>query len=815
MKHCRYSSAGVVVGMACAALVVVLPADFAGATDYYVATNGLNGNAGTDVDHPLLTIQQAANLAQAGDTVYVRGGTYRETVTMSRSGNASAPINFRPYGAEQVTISGLDQVTSGWTNYSGSTYSTSVSADPNQVFVNGKMMTAARWGNGSAAFSNPLRATTSNVASATQGTGNSWTITDSALAGTGNWVGAKIAMVSGLQWVTYSATVTAQGTNSLTFNGGWDYPPTAGNQYYLYQSLNALNAPREWYYNASTSKLYLQAPGGVNPSTQTVEVRKRQDGFALGSQSHINVSGFRLLGAGVNIAAGGSFNTINNCQVLYPAPFQDPNAWAGSPDGILIAGQHNTVSRSEIGYSWGSGVTVTGDDNTVDNNIIHDCGLSGNEKTLVNVTGQNTTVSNNTMYNAGRSGVVLRDPSSTTHPVTGTRMLHNDISRFGYLTKDLGGIYTYSADLAGTVIAYNRIHDSHTTGIAAGVYLDSNCSNATVHHNLVYNVQRGMIMNPTATNEDTYNNTFWVDAYAMSPGGGSGCVNCSTYNNLSNRSSGWTGNNVGNNATTSDQFVNSATGNFQLKSGSSAINYGRVVPGITDGYTGSAPDAGAFEYGTPGWTAGADWKAWTFGNQVATPLTTAMYVTQGNTQVTTGSLMVGNVSSTGNNSRTFLKFDLSGLTQAVGSAVLQIYENATLTSSNGDIMVRRVTSAWTPANVTFNQSLTDDGAQSGFYDSANLDLYTDVDVTSIVRYWLDHPTENFGLCLTGTESQVGTAKYLEGFYGVSTPQLVITYVPEPASLGLLGPAAVAGLGIWAWRKRRIAWSGDARPPDLR
>jgi len=231
-----------------------------------------------------------------------------------------------------------------------------------------------------------------------------------------------------------------------------------------------------------------------------------------------------------------------------------------------------------------------------------------------------------------------------------------------------------------------------------------------------------------------------------------------------------------------------------------------VIPCITDNVTDCHPDAGAFEYGQAAWTAGANWKAWTFGNQVATPLTTAMYVTQGNTQVTTGSLMVGNASSTGNNSRTFLKFDVSGLTQAITSAVLQIYENATPTSSNGDIMVRRVTSAWTPANVTFNQSLTNDGAKSGFYDSANLDLYTDVDITSIVQYWLDHPTENFGLCLTGTESQVGTAKYLEGFYGVSAPQLVITYVPEPASLGLLGSAAVAGLGIWAWRKRRIAWS---------
>ena len=133
-------------------------------------------------------------------------------------------------------------------------------------------------------------------------------------------------MVSADQWVTYSATVTAQGTNSLTFNGGWDYPPAAGNPYYLYQSLNALNAPKEWYYDASTSKLYLQAPGGVNPSSQTVEVRKRQYGFDLGSQSYVNVSGFRLKAASVNVA--GNHNPIDNCQILYPDSLHRPRRLA-------------------------------------------------------------------------------------------------------------------------------------------------------------------------------------------------------------------------------------------------------------------------------------------------------------------------------------------------------------------------------------------------------------------------------------------------------------------------------------------------------
>ncbi len=42
---------------------------------FYVANNGDNVNSGT-IAHPFLTIQQAQNAVSAGDTVYIRGGTY-------------------------------------------------------------------------------------------------------------------------------------------------------------------------------------------------------------------------------------------------------------------------------------------------------------------------------------------------------------------------------------------------------------------------------------------------------------------------------------------------------------------------------------------------------------------------------------------------------------------------------------------------------------------------------------------------------------------------------------------------------------------
>jgi parallel beta-helix repeat protein len=74
----------------------------------YVAPNGSDNNPGTAAA-PWQTLQKAANVAQAGDTIVVRAGTY-SGFTMSRSGTSSAPITFRAYPAEKPVVDGRDAV---------------------------------------------------------------------------------------------------------------------------------------------------------------------------------------------------------------------------------------------------------------------------------------------------------------------------------------------------------------------------------------------------------------------------------------------------------------------------------------------------------------------------------------------------------------------------------------------------------------------------------------------------------------------------------------------------------------------------------
>lgn len=70
---------------------------------YYVAKNG-NDNASGSQSNPWKSIQKAANVANAGDTVYVRGGTYNENVVVKHSGSAGNYITFSSYPGEQATI---------------------------------------------------------------------------------------------------------------------------------------------------------------------------------------------------------------------------------------------------------------------------------------------------------------------------------------------------------------------------------------------------------------------------------------------------------------------------------------------------------------------------------------------------------------------------------------------------------------------------------------------------------------------------------------------------------------------------------------
>ena len=72
---------------------------------YYVSISGNDNNPGT-FSQPWRTINKAARTVIAGDTVYIRAGTYNEWVDFSRSGTSNSPISFLAYPNENPVVDG-------------------------------------------------------------------------------------------------------------------------------------------------------------------------------------------------------------------------------------------------------------------------------------------------------------------------------------------------------------------------------------------------------------------------------------------------------------------------------------------------------------------------------------------------------------------------------------------------------------------------------------------------------------------------------------------------------------------------------------
>ena len=77
----------------------------AAAATYYVSPSGNDANAGT-MDTPWKTLTYAASKLTAGDTLYIRGGTYQEKVNFSVSGTSSQLIKILAYPGETPVIDG-------------------------------------------------------------------------------------------------------------------------------------------------------------------------------------------------------------------------------------------------------------------------------------------------------------------------------------------------------------------------------------------------------------------------------------------------------------------------------------------------------------------------------------------------------------------------------------------------------------------------------------------------------------------------------------------------------------------------------------
>ncbi|TDZ53012.1 Pectate lyase L [Colletotrichum trifolii] len=86
-------------------LLAILPAALA--ADIFVSTEGSDSGSGS-IASPYLSIQDAVDAASPGDTICIRGGTYKpsDNISFRKSGTSSSPYTVRAHEDEEVILDG-------------------------------------------------------------------------------------------------------------------------------------------------------------------------------------------------------------------------------------------------------------------------------------------------------------------------------------------------------------------------------------------------------------------------------------------------------------------------------------------------------------------------------------------------------------------------------------------------------------------------------------------------------------------------------------------------------------------------------------
>jgi len=482
-----------------------------------VAINGSDSNAGS-LAAPFRTIQRAANQAGWGDTVDVRGGTYRETVKPSHGG-----ITFQNYNGESVTVSGADQVTS-WGSYSNNIYQTGMSWDlgegNNQLFVNGQMVNEARWPNTGVDLSHPAL----EYATGMGGGGSNITLYDSKLSA--GWTGANIHIMPGSGWYAQTGVVTGSGQGWLSFNytpdSSWT-APRSGNGYYLYGKFQGLDSAGEWYRDNS-GKLYLWAPNSANPSGQNVEVKRRQYAFDLSGDANTTVNGINIFAATIKSDGGSNNMVLNHMRATYISQYNWVDIGWNQPNnaGIELNGSNSLLENSTISWSAGDGVYIGGQNSRGTQTVIHDTGYNADDSAGIHIFGSNSSVDHNLIYNTGRCGLIDK--------AWGAQIIGNTIHDAMLQTSDGAGIYTVAQNGQGSQIAWNVIYHihEHVPGMSAtyysanGIFLDNSASNWLIQNNQIGDMDAGIKMNFWSTGNQVLNNAIAGDVGSIIGNGNTG-----------------------------------------------------------------------------------------------------------------------------------------------------------------------------------------------------------------------------------------------------------------------------------------------------
>jgi hypothetical protein len=393
---------------------------------------------------------------------------------------------------------------------------------------------------------------------------------------------------------------------------------------------------------------------------QDLEIRSSADGIEIANNcSNITVQDCTITNCGDRgIFINGNTAANNNISVLRCT------IYAVDKDGVMDTKNNNTY----VGYcniydvdnslgAMGDPIHMAGNGITIEYNTLNYDNPHGNDKQAIMLEPGNVT--------GGGGTIIIRNNDITSAFIAitsqgddnGSVQIYNNVFRCSINMEPSGpyigaihvnGIYG-TADVVTihhnvfTVNGVNKwffgghVASNHNINIYNNTYygmpyaMDFTAANpgqvANIKNNIIYSIGAGNVAWRTTDTDWTinsdYNRYYRVSGSYTDYWSKQGAAdNPDTLAELQTAFGGDANSSLGD-----PLFTNAASGDFTLSVSSPCINTGAVIAGITDGYSGPAPDIGAFEYAQPSGTALTNYGEnlvlnWAFTNGAATRPTT-------------------------------------------------------------------------------------------------------------------------------------------------------------------------------------------------
>jgi hypothetical protein len=355
-------------------LVVFLPVHL-GATTYYVAKTGSDGNPGTS-ELPLLTIQAGVDKAYPGDLVMVLAGTYKGGASFPRSGTEGFPITVRGEvdggGNPLAVIDNADSITATWIaapEVGSTVYKAALGYTPTLILVDSQQI---------------LRFTDALMAG------------DSSSIGVGQWPGTGFSM--------------------LAFAAGkkWAHPFGRTCSPVLWDGVGAA-------FGTIGGTTYVRFKDGDDPNTKNLRACSGYPRDFYIDKDYITLEHLRIQGASYPVwTAGANGCVIQSCVIRH-----------GLTRVGLNNGSHNAVRDNDISmgaYSayfgeWGDAANDSITDSEAALRVMSYCfrkWMDGDIGAIQLINEDEDEISGNTIHN-GHSGISLR-------PATKAKVFDNEFS---------------------------------------------------------------------------------------------------------------------------------------------------------------------------------------------------------------------------------------------------------------------------------------------------------------------------------------------------------------------------------------------------